>query len=60
MTRKACQQKIPLIWKEQAALVCGSGFQPRSFKFATGSRSHTGFYGNFDFSDKHPKINQIT
>jgi hypothetical protein len=19
-----------------------------------------GFYGNFDFSDKHPKINQIT
>jgi len=24
---------------------CGSGFQPRSFYFAAGSRSHPGFYG---------------
>jgi hypothetical protein len=32
---------------------CGSGFQPQSFNFAAGSRSHREFfYGNLNFPDK--------
>jgi hypothetical protein len=46
----------PLIRKEQVLLLCGSGFQPRSFDFAAGSRSHRNFYDNFNFPDKHIQL----